>query len=60
MSVLGFALISVGHGVGDVGTVRFGARWALEVRAILCFVLGRGRNENTQIVSIFHLIVGDI
>ena len=60
MSGLGFPLISAGHGGGDGLTVVVGARWELEGRTILCRVLGRGRNETTQIVSSFHLIVGDL
>ena len=34
--------------------------WETESRAILCCVLGRGRDETTQIVGSFHLIVGDL
>ena len=58
MHGLGFASISVGHGGGDGGTVGFGARWALEGRAILRCVLGRGCKETTQIVISLHLVVG--
>ena len=58
MHGVGFASISIGHGGGDGGTVGFEARWALEGRAIIRSLLGRGSDETTQIVSGFHLIVG--
>ena len=58
MSGLGFTSIYVGHGDSDGGIVGYRARWALEGRAILCCVLGRGLDETTKIVSSIHLIVG--
>ena len=42
------------------GAVWFGARWALEGRAILSDVFGRGRDETTQTVSGLKLVVWDL
>ena len=53
-------MIGVGRGGSDGETVESGARWALEGRAILCCVLGRGRDDTTQIVSSIHLLTGGL
>ena len=58
----GFGILSlgVGHCGGYRGAVWFGARWALEGRAILCNVFCRGRDETTQVVSGIDMVVWDI
>ena len=60
MCGFGLTLFGVGNGGGYCGSVWFGVRWALEGRAILCNVFGRGRDETTKIVSGLDLIVWDL
>ena len=60
MSGFGFTLVGIIHGGVDCGEVGSGAGWAIEVHAIICCVLGRGRDYTTHIMSSIHLIVGDI
>ena len=57
MCGFGLSLFSVGNGGSYRGAVWFGARWALEGRAILSDVFGRGQDETTKIVSGLNLVV---
>ena len=60
MCGFGISLLGVEHGGSYCGNVWFGAHWALEGRAIFCNLLGRGRDETTQIVSGLDMVVWDL